>query len=52
MAPRGAKPQPVAIHDSDKNTWSVVLPMRLQVKGQTEPTVYPVQIVVIGAAPV
>jgi len=51
LAPQGAKPEPVALHDSGKNTWSIVLPVRLQVKGQNEPIVYPVQLVVIGAAP-
>jgi hypothetical protein len=51
-APQGAKPQPVVLHDSDKNTWSVVLPIRLQVKGQNEPIVYPVQFVVVGVAAV
>jgi hypothetical protein len=51
MAPKGVKPQPAALHDSGKNTWSVVLPIRLQVKGQNEPIVYPVQLIVVGAAP-
>ena len=50
LAPRGAKPEPIALHDSGKNTWSVVLPLRLRVKGQNEPIVYPVQLVVVGAA--
>ena len=50
LAPQGAKPEPVALHDSGKNTWSVVLPLRLQVRGQGEPIVYPVQLVVVGAA--
>lgn len=52
MAPRGAKPQPAVIRDSEKNTWSVVLPMRFQVKGQNETIVYPVQLVVVGVAAV
>jgi len=51
LAPKGAKAEPVAHHDPAKNTWSVVLPMRLQVKGQNDPVIYPVQIVVIGTAP-
>jgi hypothetical protein len=51
LAPPGAKPEPVTLHDSGKNTWSIVLPIRLQVKGQDEPIVYPVQLVVIGTAP-
>ncbi|MGP0066750.1 MAG: hypothetical protein ACLQGP_24565 [Isosphaeraceae bacterium] len=52
MAPKGAKPQPVTIHDSEKNTWSVVLPLQLKVKDQDEPVVYPIQLVVVGAAAV
>jgi hypothetical protein len=51
LAPQGAKPEPVAIHDSGKNTWSVVLPVRFQVKARSEPVVYPVQLVVVGVAP-
>ena len=52
MAPRGAKPRPATVQDSAKNTWSVILPMNLKIKGQNEPIVYPVQMVIIGAAPV
>jgi hypothetical protein len=50
MAPEGAKPEPAVLHDAEKSTWSVVLPLSLQVKGQAEPTRYPVQLVVVGAA--
>ncbi len=39
------------IHDAEKNTWSVVVPLNLQVKGKGEPIVYPVSLVVVGAAP-
>ena len=52
MAPPGAKTDPATIHDSSKNTWSVILPLRLQVKGEKETTIYPVQLVVVGAAAV
>jgi hypothetical protein len=51
MAPEGAKPEPVMLHDSEKETWSVILPVRLQVKGNSETVVHPVQLVVVGAAP-
>jgi hypothetical protein len=51
MAPPGAKPEPSVLHDTEKQTWSVILPLRLQVKGNGEPVVYPVQLVLIGAAP-
>jgi hypothetical protein len=37
-------------HDAEKNTWSVVLPLSLQVKGSGEPVVEPVALVIIGAA--
>ena len=50
MAPEGAKSEPSVLHDTEKNTWSVVLPLSLQVKGQSEPTICPVQLVVVGAA--
>jgi hypothetical protein len=51
MAPPGAKSEPAVRHDTDKQTWSVILPLRLKVKGNGEPIVYPVQLVVVGAAP-
>ena len=50
MAPPGAKPEPAMLRDAEKNTWSVVLPLRLRVKGAGEPIVHPVQLVVVGAA--
>jgi hypothetical protein len=45
------KPAPLMIHDAEKSTWSVVLPLHLQVRGTAEPIVYPVRLVVVGAAP-
>jgi len=50
MAPPGAKPDPATHHDSEKQTWGVILPLRVQVKGQAEPLVYPIQLIVVGAA--
>jgi hypothetical protein len=50
MAPPGSKPEPSVVHDTEKNTWGVVLPLSLQVKGQAEPILSPVQLVVVGAA--
>jgi hypothetical protein len=50
MAPQGAKPDPSMLRDAEKNLWSVVVPLRLQVKGAGEPIVHPVQVVVLGAA--
>jgi hypothetical protein len=46
--PEAAKSPPSMIHDAEKNTWSVVLPLSLQVKGET--IVHPVSIVVVGVA--
>jgi hypothetical protein len=50
MAPQGAKSESSVLHDAEKNTWSVVLPLSLQVKGQAESMSYPVQLVVVGVA--
>ncbi len=50
MAPKDAKPSAAVLHDSEKNTWSVILPLRLQIKGQSEPAIYPVQLVMVGTA--
>ncbi len=51
LAPPERKSEPAAVHDAAKNTWSVVLPLRLQVKGQNPQVMtYPVQLVVVGAA--
>jgi hypothetical protein len=51
QAPEGSKPAPTVVRDAEKNTWSVVLPLTLEIKGQAEPATYPVQLVVVGAAP-
>jgi hypothetical protein len=52
MAPPGAKPDPAVRHDTAKETWSVILPLRLEVKGNGDAIIYPVQLVLIGAAAV
>ena len=50
-APANAsKSDPSVIHDAEKNTWSVVLPLPLRIKGQNEDVPFPVRLVVIGAA--
>lgn len=49
MAPAGAKAEPSMVRDDEKDTWSVILPLKLQVKGG-EPVVYPVQLVVVGVS--
>jgi hypothetical protein len=47
-----SKPNPVMVRDAEKNTWSVTVPLRIQVKGAAEPIVHGVLLVVAGAAPV
>lgn len=48
MAPAGSKPEPAIVRDAEKDTWSVILPLHLQVKGSSEPAVFPVRLVVVG----
>jgi hypothetical protein len=48
--PESSKSAGSVIHDAEKNTWSVVVPLSIQVKGQAEPLAFPVRLVVIGAA--
>jgi hypothetical protein len=43
---------PSMVHDNEKNTWSIAIPFKIQVKGQAEPIVQPVLLVVVGAAAV
>jgi len=44
------KPAPSIVHDAEMNTWSVILPLNLQVSGKGEPIIHPVRFVVVGAA--
>ena len=48
--PDSSKSDATVIRDAEKNTWSVVLPLSLRVKGQSEGIPYPVRLVIIGAA--
>ena len=52
--PRPTRPRrvPAMVRDAEKNTWSVAIPLKLLVKGESEPIVQPVLLVVVGAAPV
>jgi hypothetical protein len=47
-----SKTTPSMVHDNEKNTWSVAIPLKVLVKGEAEPIVQPVLLVVVGAAPV
>ena len=40
------------INNSEKNTWSVVLPLKIQVAGEGASIAVPVQLVIAGAAQV
>jgi len=48
--PDASKSGASVIHDAEKNTWSVVLPLSLKVKGEGEAVPFPVRLVIIGAA--
>ena len=48
--PGSSKSAPSVIHDAEKSTWSVVVPLSLKVKDQGEPVRFPVRLVVVGAA--
>jgi hypothetical protein len=46
-----AKTVPATIHDEENDTWRVVLALTLKLKGQNDPIVYPVALVVVGTGP-
>ncbi len=48
--PDASKSVPAVIHDGEKKTWSVVLPLSLRVKGQEEAVACPICLVVVGVA--
>jgi hypothetical protein len=45
-----ASPLPSMIRDEEKNTWRVVLPLDLAVKGESKPIAFPVSIILVGAS--
>jgi hypothetical protein len=47
-----SKAIPSMVRDAEKNTWSVAIPLKILVKGEAEPIVQPVLLVVVGSAPV
>jgi len=50
-APEGASSQETTmIEDTEKNTWSVVFPYMIEVKGSS-PVALPIRMVIVGAAP-
>jgi hypothetical protein len=38
------------IHDDEKNTWRLVVPLMLSVKGESQPLEFPVSIIVVGTS--
>ena len=42
--------KPAMIHNEEKNTWRLVVPLSLAVKGESKPLELPVSIVVVGAS--
>jgi hypothetical protein len=49
--PGASKPvKPSMVHDAEKNTWRLVVPLSLQVKGEPQPLEFPVSIVVVGTS--
>ncbi len=45
-----SKESPAITRDEGKDLWGVVLPLTLQVEGQSEPKTQPIQMIVLGAA--
>ena len=47
-----AKGEPALVHDEEKNTWGVVVPLSLAVEGESSAVTLNIQLVVVGVAPV
>ena len=41
---------PSMVHDEEKNTWRLVVPLSLSVKGESMPMSFPVSIILVGAS--
>jgi hypothetical protein len=46
----GTPTTPTMIHDTEKNTWRVVVPLNLEVKGESRTVVHPISIIVVGVS--
>ena len=46
----GDQAEPSMVHDEEKNTWGVVVPLSLSVKGESTPMTLPVSIILVGAS--
>jgi hypothetical protein len=49
-APEGTKSEPSMAHDEALNTWGAVVPLNLEVKGETGPVPLPIQLILVGMA--
>ncbi len=45
-----AAASPLMAHDEEKNTWGAVVPLNLDVKGESGPAPFNVQLIIVGAA--
>jgi hypothetical protein len=48
--PTSSTKTPSMIHDEEKNTWRVVVPLQLTVKGESKPLTHLVSIIVVGVS--
>lgn len=42
--------KPAMIHDEEKNTWRVIVPLNLEIKGESKPVEFPISIVIAGVS--
>jgi hypothetical protein len=49
-APEGAQAAPSVAHDEALNTWGAVVPLSLEVKGESAPVPLPIQLIFVGMA--
>jgi hypothetical protein len=52
VAPPPSGSPPAMLHDEEKNTWSALVPLNLNVKGSPTPVPVNVQVILVGAAAV
>jgi len=48
--PEGSKAEPSMAHDETMNLWGAVVPLNLEVKGQSGPSALPIQLILVGMA--
>jgi hypothetical protein len=48
--PEGANSEPSMVHDEALNTWGAVIPLSLEVKGESGPVTLPIQLILVGMA--